>query len=209
MAKITLLNTSNEQVREIDLKDEVFGIKDINQNLFYEVVKAQLASRRAGTHAAKTRTEVSGSKKKIYKQKGTGQARHGDKRAPNFVKGGQAHPPVPRSYEYRPPRSVRSGALRHVLSMYLKEGRLTVLDKWDVSEIKTKAIALALGKLAAGKSAVVVDAATNDKLRISAKNIDNAIFLPPEGVNLYDILRHDHLILTEQAARALEERLSA
>ena len=209
MAKMTLLNTSNEQVREIDLKDEVFGIKDINQNLFYEVVKAQLASRRAGTHAAKTRTEVSGSKKKIYKQKGTGQARHGDKRAPNFVKGGQAHPPVPRSYEYRPPRSVRSGALRHVLSMYLKEGRLTVLDKWDVSEIKTKAIALALGKLAAGKSAVVVDAATNDKLRISAKNIDNAIFLPPEGVNLYDILRHDHLILTEQAARALEERLSA
>lgn len=209
MAKIKLLNTSNEQVREIDLKDEVFGIKEINQNLFYEVVKAQLASRRAGTHAAKTRTEVSGSKKKIYKQKGTGQARHGDKRAPNFVHGGQAHPPVPRSYEYRPPRSVRTGALRHALSLYLKEGRLTIVDKWDVSEIKTKPIAQALDKLAAGKSAVVVDAATNEKLRISARNIDNAIFLPPEGVNVYDILRHDHLILTEQAARALEERLSA
>jgi large subunit ribosomal protein L4 len=96
------------------------------------------------------------------------------------------------------------------LSLYLKEGRLTIVDKWDVSEVKTKPVALIIGALnTKGGSAVVVDTATNDKLRLSARNIGNALFLPPEGVNVYDILRHDHLILTQQAARALEERLSA
>jgi large subunit ribosomal protein L4 len=210
MAKVALLNLKSEKVGEIDLNDEVFGVQEINQALFYEVVKSQLASRRAGTHAAKGRSAVSGSKKKIYKQKGTGQARHGDKRAPTFVKGGQAHPPIPRSYAYRPPRSVRTGALCHALSLYLKEGRLTVVDKWDVAEIKTKAVAQAIGKLnAKGGSAVVVDARDNEKLMLSARNIDGATFLPPEGVNVYDILRHDHLILTQQAARALEQRLTA
>jgi large subunit ribosomal protein L4 len=210
MAKVKLTNLNGQQAGEIDLKDEVFGVQEINQALFYEVVKAQLASRRMGTHAAKGRSAVSGSKKKIYKQKGTGNARHGDKRAPNFVKGGQAHPPIPRSYAYRPPRTVRSGALCHALSLYLKEGRLTVLDKWEVGEFKTKSIAQAIGKLnSKGGKAIVVDAGTNEKLRLSTRNIANALFLPPEGVNVYDILRHDHLILTQQAARALEERLSA
>jgi len=208
MAKVGLLNTNKETVGEIDLNDNVFGIKEINKNLFYEVVKAQLASRRSGTHAAKTRSQVQGSKKKIYKQKGTGQARHGDKRSPVFVKGGQAHPPIPRSYAYRPPRSVRVGALCHALSYKLKEGQLIVLDKWELDGFKTKAVAAALDKLASeGKSAVVVDQATNEKLRGSTRNIPHAIFLPPEGVNVYDLLRHDHLILTQQAARALEARL--
>jgi large subunit ribosomal protein L4 len=105
---------------------------------------------------------------------------------------------------------VRTGALCHALSLYLKEGRLTVVDKWDVAEIKTKAVAQAIGKLnAKGGSAVVVDARDNEKLMLSARNIDGATFLPPEGVNVYDILRHDHLILTQQAARALEQRLTA
>jgi large subunit ribosomal protein L4 len=210
MAKTALLNLNSEKVGEIDLNDAVFGIAEINQALFYEVVKAQLASRRAGTHAAKGRAAVSGTSKKMYKQKGTGSSRHGNRRAPNFVKGGAAHPPIPRSYGYRPPRSVRTGALCHALSLYLKEGRLTVVDKWEPEEIKTKAVAQAISKLSAnGGSAVVVDAGTNDKLRLSARNIENATFLPPEGVNVYDILRHDHLILTQQAARALEARLSA
>lgn len=210
MAKAPLLNLNAEKIGEIELRDDVFGITEINQNLFYEVVKAQLASRRAGTHAAKGRSAVSGSKKKIYKQKGTGQARHGAKRAPNFVKGGRAHPPIPRSYAYRPPRAVRVGALRHALSLYLKEGRLTVIDKWEPEEIKTKTAAQTLSKLnAKGGSAMLVDARTNEKLRLSVRNLPNATFLPPEGVNVYDLLRHDHLILTEQAARALEQRLSA
>lgn len=210
MAKVTLLNLKSEKVGEIDLKDEVFGIQEINQALFYEVVKAQLASRRSGTSSAKGRAAVSGSKRKLYKQKGTGNARHGNLRAPTYVKGGVAHPPIPRSYAYRPPRSARTGALRHALSLYLKEGRLTVVDSWDVAEIKTKAVAQAIAGLnQRGGSAVVVDAGTNDKLRLSTRNLENATFLPPEGVNVYDILRHDHLILTQQAARALEERLGA
>jgi len=209
MAKAPVLNLNSEKVGEIDLADTVFGVQEINQALFYEVVKAQLASRRSGTHAAKGRSGVSGSKKKIYKQKGTGNARHGDRRAPTFVHGGQAHPPIPRSYAYRPPRSVRIGALRHALSLYLKDQRLTVVEKWEVSEVKTKPISQALDKLnAKGGSVIVVDAATNDNLRLSARNIGNAIFLPPEGVNVYDILRHDHIVLTQQAARALEQRLA-
>jgi large subunit ribosomal protein L4 len=210
MAKVPLLNLKSEKIGEIDLADDVFGIQEINQALFYEVVKAQLASRRAGTHAAKERAAVAGSKRKVYKQKGTGNARHGNIRAPTYVGGGVAHPPVPRSYAYRPPRSARVGALRHALSLYLKEGRLTVVEKWDVGEIKTKTVALALAGLnAKGGSAVVVDAASNDNLRLSTRNLTNATFLPPEGVNVYDLLRHDHVILTQQAARALEARLSA
>lgn len=209
MAKVNLLNTNKETVGQIDLNDQVFGIQEINQNLFYEVVKSQLASRRAGTHSAKTRSEVSGSKKKIYKQKGTGQARHGNKRAPTFVKGGQAHPLIPRSYAYRPPRSVRVGALRHALSLKLKEGQLTILDKWEMGDFKTRTVASTVEKLVTNaKSTIVVDAGSNEKLRLSARNLPNAIFLPPEGVNVYDLLRHDHLILTQQAARALEERLA-
>lgn len=209
MPKATLLNLKNEKVGEIDLRDEVFGIQEINQNLFYEVVKAQLASRRAGTAAAKTRAEVSGSKRKVYKQKGTGNARHGNLRAPNYVKGGIAHPPIPRSYAYRPPRSMRVGALRHALSLYFKEGRLTIVDAWNLDAIKTKPVAQAIAALNVnGGKAVVVDASTNEKLRLSTRNIENATFLPPEGVNVYDILRHDHLIVTQQAVRALEERLA-
>ena len=210
MAKVTLLKLSGEKAGEIDLKDEVFGVQEINQALFYEVVKAQLASRRMGTHAAKGRSAVSGSKKKIYKQKGTGNARHGDKRAPNFVKGGQAHPPIPRSYAYRPPRTVRAGALCHALSLYLKEGRLTVLDTWEVGEFKTKTVAQAIGKLnAKGGKAIVVDAVSNEKLRLSTRNLADALFLSPEGVNVYDLLRHEHLIGTKDAERALEARCLA
>ncbi|MFO0609782.1 MAG: 50S ribosomal protein L4 [Polyangiales bacterium] len=209
MAKLTVHNIKGERTGEIELSDAVFGITDINQDLFYEVVKAQLASRRAGTHAAKTRSAVAGSKKKIYKQKGTGNARHGNIRAPIFAKGGKVHVPKPRDYGYRPPRKVRAGALCHALSLFVKEGRVKVVDAWQVDAIKTKSVATALGTLETKGSAVVVDAATNESLRLSTRNLANATFLPPEGVNVYDLLRHDTLVLTQDAARALEKRLSA
>ncbi len=209
MTKVALHNIKNEKVGEIELSDDVFGVQEINPALFYEVVKAQLASRRSGTHAAKGRAAVAGSSRKLYKQKGTGNARHGSIRAPVYVGGGAAHPPIPRSYAYRPPRSTRNGALRHALSHFLKEGRLTVVDKWDVQDFKTKLIASALATLnSKGGSSVVVDASNNDKLRVSTRNIPFATFLPPEGVNVYDLLRHDHVIVTQQAVRALEERLA-
>jgi large subunit ribosomal protein L4 len=209
MAKLTVVNIKGEQTGEIDLSDEVFGITEINQDLFYEIVKAQLASRRAGTHSTKGRAEVAGSGKKLYKQKGTGNARHGNIRAPIFAKGGKVHTPKPRNYAYRPPRQMRAGALRHALSLFVKENRILILDGFAVDAVKTKSVAQALTALKAQGASVVVDAATNENLRLSTRNLDRATFLPPEGVNVYDLLRHDTLILTQDAARALEKRLSA
>lgn len=209
MAKLKVHNLQGEETGEIELRDDVFGIQEINQDLFYEVVKAQLASRRSGTNAAKNRAATAGSKKKIYKQKGTGNARHGNIRAPIFAKGGKAHPPIPRSYAYRPPAKVRAGALKHALSLFVKEGRIRVLDGWALEAIKTRSVAHTLATLGANKKTVLVDTAGNDKLRLSTRNLEKATFLPPEGVNVYDLLRHDTLILTQDAARALEARLGA
>jgi large subunit ribosomal protein L4 len=205
MAKIPVFNLRRESVGELELSDEVFG-RDVNEDLLYEVVKAQLASRRSGTAKTKNRAEVSGSTKKIYRQKGTGAARHGDRNAPNFVGGGQAHGPVPRSYAYRPNRKMRTGALASALSMKLKEGRLIVVDSFGLDEVKTKALAGVLSTLKVGKSSLIVDGKGNDKLQLSARNLAKHQYLPPEGVNVYDLLRHDTLILTRSAAEALEAR---
>lgn len=205
MAKIPVYNLRRESVGELELSDEVFG-RDVNEALLYEVVKAQLASKRAGTHKTKNRAEVQGSTKKIYRQKGTGSGRHGDRNAPSFVGGGQAHGPVPRDYSYRPNRKQRIGALASALSMKLKEGRLTVVDAFELAEIKTKALAGVLSTLQVGKSSLIVDAKGNDKLQLSARNLDAHQYLPPEGVNVYDLLRHEHVVLTKSAAQALEAR---
>jgi len=205
MAKIPVYNLRRESVGELELSDEVFG-RDVNEALLYEVVKAQLASKRSGTHKTKNRAEVSGSTKKIYRQKGTGSARHGDRNAPNFVGGGQVHGPVPRDYSYRPNRKQRIGALASALSMKLKEGRLTVVDTFELAEIKTKALAGVLSTLQVGKSSLIVDAKGNDNLQLSARNLDAHQYLPPEGVNVYDLLRHEHVVLTKSAAQALEAR---
>jgi large subunit ribosomal protein L4 len=203
--KVTVYNLKREEVGHIDLADEVFGT-EVKEHLFYEVVKAQLASRRAGTKATKERSAVSGSTKKLYRQKGTGRARQGSLRAPHHPGGGVAHALEPKDWSYRPPRKVRIGALKSALSLFAKEDRLIVVDSLELSEIKTKALAGTLGTLKADKKALVVDAATNDKLVKSLRNLENHHFLPPEGVNVYDLLRHDHLVLTKDAAKALEAR---
>lgn len=205
MAKITVYNLQRKSVGEIDLADDVFGLEP-NEALLYEVVKAQLASRRAGTAKTKGRSEVSGTTKKIYKQKGTGSARHGDRNAPNFVGGGSQHGPVPRSYAYRPTRKMRIGALQSALSLKLKEGHLTVVDDFQLGEIKTKALASVLDALRVAKSSLIVADKGNDNLRLSARNLPSHVVLPPEGVNIYDVLRHEHLVLTKSAVKALEQR---
>ncbi len=205
MAKIPVYNLRRESVGELELADDVFG-REVNEGLLYEIVKAQLASKRSGTAKTKNRAEVSGSTKKIYKQKGTGSARHGDRNAPNFVGGGQVHGPVPRSYAYRPNRKMRIGALASALSMKLKEGRLIVVDAFGLDEIKTKALAGVLSTLKVGKSSLIVDGKDNQKLQLSTRNLDKHQYLPPEGVNVYDLLRHDTLVLTKSAAQALEAR---
>jgi large subunit ribosomal protein L4 len=205
--KLPVYNQKRESVGEIDLSDEVFGA-EVKEHLFYEVVKAQLASRRSGTKATKERSGVSGSSKKLYRQKGTGRARQGSIRAPHHSGGGMAHALEPKDWSYRPPRKVRLGALRSALSLFAKEGRLLVLDTLELGEIKTRAFAQTLGVLQAGKKSLVVDQKGNDKLEKSIRNLEHHQYLPPEGVNVYDVLRHDHLIVSKAAARALEARLS-
>jgi large subunit ribosomal protein L4 len=205
VAKLDVFNMKREKVGTIDLSDEVFAT-EIKEQLFYEVVKAQLASRRAGTASAKERSAVSGSTKKIYKQKGTGRARHGSIRAPVFVGGGQAHPPRPRDWSYRPPRQVRVGALRSALSKFVKEGRLLVVDRFELPEIKTKKLLEVFGALKANKRVMVVDGRENENLVLSIRNCRDHQYLPPEGVNVFDLLRHDTVILSKDAAKKLEER---
>ena len=195
MAKIDVFNMKREKVGSLDLSDEVFGT-EVKEQLFYEVVKAQLASRRQGTASAKERSAVSGSTKKLYKQKGTGRARHGSIRAPVYVGGGQAHPP----------RQVRIGALRSALSKFAKEGNLIVVDKIELKEIKTKGLLSALTTLKAKKKVMVVDTADNENVKLSIRNCRDHQFLPPEGVNVFDLLRHDTLIVSKDAAKKLEAR---
>lgn len=203
--KVTVYNLKREPVGEIDLSDEVFGA-EVKEHLFYEVVKAQLASRRAGTKATKERSAVSGSSKKLYRQKGTGRARQGSLRAPHHPGGGMAHALEPKDWSYRPPRQVRIGALKSALSLFAKENRLIVLDNIELPELKTKALLSTLETLQANKKALVVDNPGNEKLVKSIRNLADHQFLPPEGVNVYDLLRHDHLVVSKDAAKALEAR---
>jgi large subunit ribosomal protein L4 len=205
MATVDVFNMKREKVGSLDLADEVFAA-EVKEQLFYEVVKAQLASRRQGTASAKERSAVSGSSKKLYKQKGTGRARHGSIRAPVYVGGGQAHPPRPRDWSYRPPRQVRIGALRSALSKFAKEGNLIVVDRFELKEIKTKGLLTALTALKTQKKVMVVDRADNENLKLSIRNCRDHQFLPPEGVNVFDLLRHDTLVVSKDAAKALEAR---
>jgi large subunit ribosomal protein L4 len=205
MAKIDVYDLERKKVGEIDLADEVFAA-EVKEHLLHEVVVAQLASRRAGTHSAKERSAVQGSKKKLYKQKGTGNARHGAIRAPLYVGGGRAHPPKPQDWSMRPPRKVRISALRSALSLLQKEGRLTVVDSITFDEPKTKRLSAVLTALQASASTLVVDGRGNENLKLSIRNLPDSSFLPPEGVNVYDLLHHDHLVVSKDAAKALEAR---
>ena len=205
MPKVKVYNLSKKGVGEIDLSDAVFDAQ-VNESLFYDVLKAQLASHRQGAASAQTRAEVSATSRKLYKQKGTGNARHGSRRAPIFVGGGTVHGPRPRDFGYRPPRKMRLGALKGALSLKLREGRLLVVKDFELKEIKTKKLAEVLDKLSVSDGALIVDGKDNEKLRLSARNLRSHSVLPPEGVNLYDLLRHEHLVLTETAVEALEAR---
>ncbi len=204
--KLPVYNLKRESVGEIEVSDAVFGAP-VKEQLLYEVVKAQLASRRTGTKATKERSAVAGSTKKLYRQKGTGRARQGSVRAPHHAGGGMAHALEPKDWSYRPPRKVRLGALKSALSLFAKENRLIVVDAFDLAEIKTKSVVSALSALQATKKALIVDAKSNDKLQKSVRNLADHQYLPPEGVNVYDLLRHDHLIVSKDAIKAIESRL--
>jgi large subunit ribosomal protein L4 len=205
--KIEVKNTSGAGVGSIDLDDSVFAA-DVNEHLLWEAVKWQLAKRRAGTASTKRLGEVRGSGKKVWKQKGTGQARQGSRQAPHWVGGGSVFGPKPRSYDYKLPRQIKKAALRAALSLRASEQKLVVLDAFG-TDGKTKSVATTLATLGAGNKALIVDAKTNDKLVRGAKNLAASQWLAPEGLNVYDILRHETLILTKDAAEAVTAALKS
>ncbi len=205
MAKINILNQSGDQVGEMDIADEVF-CAPVKEHLLWEVVVAQLAGRRSGTASTKTRAEVKGSTAKLYRQKGTGRARHGDIKAPIYVGGGRAHGPRPRKYDKRTPKKVRAGALRSAVSLRFGEGKLVVLEDLNLEAIKTKQVAELLDRLGI-QSGLIVDSADNQVLVKSMRNLPRSQFIAPEGLNVYDVLKHETLVVAAPAVKALEERL--
>ena len=206
MAKFDVYDLKKKKVGEIDLKDEVFAAP-VNEHLFYEVVKAKLASDRSGTHAVKNRSLVSGGGKKPWRQKHTGRARQGSTRASHWVGGGKAMGPKPRDYSYDVPKKVRKLALRSAISQKSRDQKLLIVDQWQPEGPKASTAAKALAALGARK-ALVVDGADNVNLAKSIRNLDGADFLAAEGLNLFDILKHEALVLTAASARKLEASLS-
>lgn len=202
--KIELKNITGKAVGSIDLDDAVFGA-EVHEHLLWEAVKWQLAKRRAGTASTKRMGEVRGTTKKIWKQKGTGQARHGARKAAIFVGGGSVFGPKPRDYEYDMPRKAKKAALRAALSLRASEQKIVVLDNFT-TDGKTKSVAAAV-KALGGNKALIVDAKTNENLVRGARNLAASQWLAPEGLNVYDILRHDTLVLTKDAANAVTEAL--
>jgi len=209
MPTIELKNTAGKSVGSIDLDDAVFGA-EVHEHLLWEAVKWQLAKRRAGNASTKRIGEVRGSSIKAWKQKGTGRARQGSRKAPHWVGGGSVFGPKPRSYEYAMPRKTKKIALRAALSLRAQEQKLVVLDKFEVEGGKTKAVTAALANLGLAQPAskvLIVDAKDNELLVRGTRNLPTSQWLAPEGLNVYDILRHETLVLTQAAAKQVEQAL--
>lgn len=203
--KIEVKNLTGKSVGSVDLDDSIFGA-EVHEHLLWEVVKWQLARRRAGTASTKRLGEVRGSSKKVWKQKGTGQARQGSRQAPHWVGGGSVKGPKPRSYDFAMPRKAKKSALRAALSLRASESKIVVVDNFS-TDGKTKSVATALKTIGSPKT-LIVDAKSNDKLVRGAKNLATSQWLAPEGLNVYDILRHDTLILTQAAVESITKQLS-
>ena len=194
-------------VLEPQLKAEIFEVKT-RPHLLHQTVVMQLANRRAGSAATKSKGFVSGGGKKPWRQKGTGRARAGSIRSPIWVGGGTVFGPQPRDYSYRMPRTARKAALLSALSLKKHEGKVIVVDKLEPEEPKTKIIARALADLSV-QSALIVIAEADERVERAARNLPKVKVLRVAGLNVYDLLRYEHLILTEAALKALEERLAA
>ena len=207
MATLDVINLAKEKVGTIELADALVSADLTNADaLFYEVVKAQLASRRSGGRTVKNRSLISGGGKKPYRQKGTGRARQGSIRASQWVGGGKAMAPKFRDYEYHVPKKMRRAAIRAAISKRNADKALFIVDAWQVQKPSTKAAVAAFEKLGLD-DALVIDA-KNDTLFKSIRNAQRFDFLPVEGANVYDILRHRALILTQAGAKALEGALA-
>jgi len=212
MPKLELKNITGKAVGSVELDDAVFGA-EIHEHLLWEVVKWQLAKRRSGNASTKRLGEVRGSSKKVWKQKGTGQARQGSRQAPQWVGGGSVFGPKPRSYEYAMPRKAKKAALRAALSLRASEQKIVVLDNFSIGGPKgsTKSVATALAALGVAQpthKVLIVDAKDNGNLVRGARNLRSSQCIAPEGVNVYDILRHQTLVLTQAAVASITAALT-
>lgn len=206
MPVVDVFNINKEKVGEVDLKEEIFGV-DVYPPVLHEVVTWQRACRRAGTASTKTRGEVSGGGRKPWRQKGTGRARAGSIRSPLWRGGGTVFGPKPRSYAYTLPKKVRRLALKMALSSKLKSGRLVILDSYPQETPKTKEFVQVLKNFDITK-ALFVTPERHEVLELSARNVPYVQVLPTAGLNVYDILRHEHLVLLSPAVAQIEARLA-
>lgn len=207
MPKVALYNTNGEQVGEIELNDAVFGIEP-HAHAMHSAVVMQQASLRQGTHKVKGRSEVRGGGRKPWRQKGTGRARQGSIRSPQWVGGGVVFGPTPRSYAYKLPKKVRRLAIRSALSSKVLAEEIIVLDGLQMNEPKTKQFAGILQNLKADRKALIVSAEYNDNVALSARNIPGVKFIAADGINVLDVLGHDKLIITKDAVQKVEEVLA-
>jgi large subunit ribosomal protein L4 len=207
MPKVDVVNLQNQKVGEVELADSVFGA-EVNENLLWESVRHHMASQRSGTAKTKVRSEVSGSGKKLWRQKGTGRARMGSIRSPIWRHGGTVHGPVPRDYGYRLPKKMQLGALKSALSAKLRDGELTVVNEFALSDHRTKTTASALGALGLGSSVLVVDVAANRNLSLGTRNLPHVKLVETRAVTPYDLLGHDRVVFSEAAAKKISEALA-
>ncbi len=204
MPKVNVYNMLGEQVEEIELNDEVFGI-EVNQHVVYEVVKNQLANKRQGTQSTKTRAEVRGGGAKPWRQKGTGRARHGSRRSPIWVGGGVTFAPKPRDYSYSVPKKVKRLAMKSALTSKVENQEIIVVDELKFDAPKTKDMIKTLENLNADKKALIVTVDSNLNIIRSASNIPNVQTTVVNNLNVYDILKYNSLIITKDAVRKVEE----
>jgi large subunit ribosomal protein L4 len=204
--KLDVIKLDGGKGGSIELPDAIFGIEEIRGDILQRVVTWQLAKRRSGNHKVQVRNEVSRTSKKMYKQKGTGGARHGSRRAAQFVGGARAHGPVVRSHAFDLPKKVRALALRHALSSKAKDGSLIIVDNVSLKDAKTAALRETLGKIGVTHALVIAGAEVDNNFKLAARNIPNVDVLPNAGLNVYDVLRRRTLVLTTDAVAAIQAR---
>jgi large subunit ribosomal protein L4 len=207
MPTVNIVDLNNANVGSVELSDQVFGA-EVNEALLYEAVRHHTAMQRSGTAKTKTRHEVAGSGKKLWKQKGTGRARMGSIRSPLWRHGGTVHGPQPRSYAYKLPRKMILGALRSALSAKLRDNELRVVQAFNLADHKTKNMSFVLGALNAKETVLLVENGENVNLARASRNLPGVKLVPARDVNVYDLLKYREVLLSEAAARKLSEALA-
>ena len=205
MAVVNVVNSKAQKVSQIELVDAIFNIP-VNGSILHEVVTMQLTSRRSGSASVKHRSDVKGSRRKLFRQKGTGRARRGDIKSPLLRGGGSVFGPDPRSYAYKVPKKVRRLALKMALSSKLKEEKLLVLNEFELDKIKTREFFEVMNALNT-KNALIVTEKKNENLELSARNVPQIKVLRVEGLNVYDILKYKNIVLLESSIKSIEGRL--